>query len=294
MDSRYVGRFAPSPTGPLHFGSLLAALASFLDARAHGGKWLLRIEDLDPPREPAGAADTIKAQLDRFGLHWDDEPLYQSKRQDAYSDALHQLHLAGLTFRCDCSRPRLKQNGGWYDGRCRSRQLQDSGSYAIRFRSGDTTVEFDDQIQGHKSLSAADYGGDFVIKRKDGLFAYQLAVVVDDAWQGVNQVLRGIDLLDSTPRQILLQRSLSLPTPGYAHIPVVVDAQGHKLSKQQFADPVDTSSPQKTLIRALRGLGQDASTDMAKASVEHLLEQAISRWDIQRVPSLATIGDEVD
>ncbi len=287
--SNYTGRFAPSPTGPLHFGSLLAALASFLDARANNGKWLLRMEDLDPPREPPGTDEIILNQLQELGFDWDGEVLYQSTRLDAYEAALDQLNSKNLCFRCDCTRPRIKALGSVYDGHCRERNLDGTTKSAIRLRVDNSLIQFEDQIQGHYSQQLNDDVGDFILRRKDGLFAYQLAVVVDDAFQDINCIVRGYDLLDSTPRQIYIQRLLEFPTPRYAHIPVVTNDLGQKLSKQHFAEAVDTSSASEQLLLALQFLKQDPPASLKGGSLHTILEWAVEAWDIQAVPKLANM-----
>lgn len=284
----YIGRFAPSPSGPLHFGSLIAALASYLDARAHHGQWLLRMEDLDPAREPPQAAGQILAALEAFGLDWDEQVLYQSSRLAAYRDALQQLQRDGYLYACDCTRQQIQAQGGVYDGRCRNRKdvPQDS---ALRVRVADRTIHFEDRIQGATQQQLLRECGDFVLLRKDGLFAYQLAVVVDDAFQKISHVVRGSDLLESTPRQIFLQQCLGYETPRYAHFPVAVNAQNQKLSKQHFATPLDHSTPLPALLHALRFLGQAVPTDMAQSDIASILQWAIAHWDIQTVPKLANI-----
>lgn len=279
----YTGRFAPSPTGPLHAGSLIAALASYLDARAAGGRWLLRVEDLDPPRESPQAARAILQALETLGLHWDGEVLYQSTRHEAYREALEDLRARGLAFACDCSRQDVQDAGGVYPGTCRERQDPPAGPHAMRCRvpePGDPAglIVFDDRFQGRQDFDLGRDIGDFVIRRKDGLYAYQLAVVVDDAWQGVNQVIRGIDLLDSTPRQIHLQRLLRLPTPAYGHFPVIVNALGQKLSKQHFAAALELREPRRTLLRALRQLRQSPDPSLADGSCEDILRWAVEHW----------------
>lgn len=281
----YTGRFAPSPTGPLHFGSLVAALASYLDARHAGGRWLLRIEDLDPPRESPAAPAAIIRQLKACGLDHDGEVLYQSQRLDAYEAALANLTRAGLTFPCYCSRAAV---GAVYDGKCRHRRFDATrGDYSVRIRVDDRTISFEDAICGHQESRLSKDVGDFIVRRKDGLFAYQLAVVVDDAWQGITHVVRGNDLLDSTPRQIYLCQCLDLPVMAYAHVPVIVDAGGHKLSKQTHAAPVDTKSPVDLLRRALQSLGQPTQAGINR--LDTLLARAVDAWNpatIPRVPSL--------
>jgi len=288
LKADYIGRFAPSPSGPLHFGSLIAALASFLDARAHHGQWLLRMEDLDPGREPPQAAKQILDTLEAFGLHWDGQVFYQSSRLPAYRDALQRLQQGGYIYACDCTRQQIQAIGGIYDNRCRSRKdvPQDC---ALRVKVEDGAVHFQDQIQGATQQQLLQECGDFVLLRKDGLFAYQLAVVVDDAFQNISTVVRGSDLLDSTPRQIFLQRCLGFETPQYAHFPVAVNEENRKLSKQHLATPLDHTVPLPALLRALRFLGQPATPDMAEGDIDSVLRWAIAHWDIQAVPKLANI-----
>lgn len=292
-EATYIGRFAPSPSGPLHFGSLVAALASFLDARAHGGLWLLRMEDLDPAREPPEAATSILRSLEAFGLHWDSDVLYQSTRLDTYRNALDRLRTLGLIYACDCSRQEVQAMGGVYDGRCRAR-TKPVAHGALRVRVADETIAFDDLIQGPQVQQLQRECGDFVVLRKDGLFAYQLAVVVDDAFQGITHVVRGVDLLDSTARQIYLQHCLGEPTPQYAHIPVAINADGQKLSKQHFARAIDDARPVPQLLQSLQFLGQPLAPGLQEASTEELLDWAIRHWDIQAVPKLANIRHDCD
>lgn len=273
--SGYVGRFAPSPTGPLHFGSLIAALASYLDARHQNGKWLLRIEDLDPPRESAEAPDLITEQLKAHGLTWDGDILYQSHRLAAYASALDTLSGLGLTFKCDCSR---RDVGAVYPGICRDRMDVES-PYAIRLKVDNNLVTIKDQLKGELGWQLDTEVGDFIIKRKDGLFAYQLAVVVDDAYQDVTRIVRGDDLLDSTPRQLALIRALGFRRPGYTHIPVARGADGDKLSKQTGATPIDNRSASSNLLQALEFLGQP--TPPNSGSVESILQFAVDHWQIQ-------------
>jgi len=281
----YRGRFAPSPTGLLHFGSLVAAVGSWLCARHAGGRWLLRVEDIDPPREVPGSAQAILAALPAFGLVADAPALFQSERGDAYDAAFERLRAADLVFPCWCSRAQLAAAGGLHrDGRCTAAPDADRPP-AWRMRVPDVTIAFDDRLQGPQRQNLRDEAGDFVIRRVEGCYAYQLACVVDDAFQGITEVVRGNDLLDSTPRQIWLQRCLGLPTPAYRHLPLVLDAQGRKLSKSGQAHPVDPAEPLPALRRALAFL--DVQTATGADSPEALLESALERFDPARLPRLA-------
>ena len=279
----YVGRFAPSPTGPLHFGSLLAALASYLDARAHGGRWLVRIEDIDPPREAAGAVANILECLRAHGLIWDGEVLYQSRRLAAYRDICAHLVAQRRAFYCTCSRLDLSDSGGIYTGRCRNCAEKPAQAFAIRLRVDATEIVVDDRIQPAFAENIARDVGDFVIFRKEDLPAYQLAVVVDDAAQHVTHIVRGSDLLGSTARQIFLQRCLQLPTPRYAHIPVIANTRHQKLSKQTFATALDNAAARENLLAALEFLGQPLPS-AADTTPADILEQSVRHWDIARVP----------
>lgn len=288
VDQDYIGRFAPSPSGPLHFGSLLAALASFLDARARQGTWLVRMEDLDPAREPPGTADLILRTLEHFHLFWDGTVAYQSQRQAAYDDAISQLVQKGLCFHCSCSRQRIRELNGVYDGHCRSLQLPDQGN-SLRIQVQDKNIRFEDEIQGVFEQNLQHACGDFVIRRRDRLTAYQLAVVVDDGWQGITHVVRGVDLLDSTPRQIYLQTQLGYPIPHYAHIPVAINRFGQKLSKQHFAPALPENQVNRCLTEALTALGHKPPDDVSRDTTDHLLNWAIERWHVQKVPKLDNI-----
>jgi glutamyl-Q tRNA(Asp) synthetase len=259
----YVGRFAPSPTGPLHFGSLVAAVASWLDARAANGRWLVRIEDVDTTRTVPGAADEILRTLEALGLTWDGEVAWQSRRTLLYERALERLRAGGHTYRCRCTRREIADSGlvglegAIYPGTCRLLGIPPQAGVAERMAAGDQPVAFIDRAVGAVSQDVARDIGDFVVKRRDGLHAYQLAVVVDDAEQRVTDVVRGADLLLSTPRQILLQRALGYPTPRYLHFPVVTNVAGEKLSKQTGAPAIDRAAGPRLLREALRFLGQD-------------------------------------
>jgi len=290
-----VGRFAPSPTGDLHFGSLLAAVASYLQARSSGGRWLVRIEDIDPPREVAGSAARILSDLQRFGLQSDLPVLYQSTRRSDYKLALKELLGRGLAFHCGCSRGDLPSSGV-YPGTCRAGLPPGRQARTVRLRVPAQPVSFIDRIQGRTEESLEETVGDFVIWRADDLPAYHLAVVVDDAYQQVTQVVRGADLLASTARQIHLQRCLSLPTPSYAHHPVATGADGRKLSKRFGSDPLARASTEQALEASLHFLGQNSPTGL---SLEGLWEWALEHWDLSSVPRSAalppsgmTIGDE--
>jgi glutamyl-Q tRNA(Asp) synthetase len=288
-ESGYIGRFAPSPTGPLHFGSLLAALASYLDARANQGKWLMRVEDLDPLREPVDSADLILQQLQDLGMDWDDEVLYQSSRLDAYEEVLHKLQEDGLCYTCDCTRPQIREMGLVYNGSCRERAVPPEMPYAQRLKTDALEIGFIDQIQGHFAQQLEGEVGDFVIRRKDELFAYQLAVVVDDAFQNITHVVRGWDLLDSTPRQIYLQRVLKYQEMHYAHIPIIVDAKGQKLSKQAFAPSIETDRASQAIFKALTFLGQAPPAELATERPKSQLEWAIDSWDAQGIAKVGSL-----
>jgi glutamyl-Q tRNA(Asp) synthetase len=272
------GRFAPSPTGPLHFGSFVAALASWLDARAAGGRWLVRVEDLDPPREQPGAAQEILRTLERLGLYWDDEVIFQSRRAALYEKSLQRLR--EYTYGCACTRREiadsslgLAHDGAQiYPGTCRNGLPAGKAARATRLRVSGEKVSFTDRVQGVVEQSLGRDVGDFVLRRADGQFSYQLAVVVDDAAQGVTGVVRGADLLDSTPRQIYLQRLLGLPEPRYLHVPVALSAAGEKLSKQTGAGAVSVAD----LPRALAFLGQAPTGDLA---------EAVRNWDPALIPA---------
>jgi glutamyl-Q tRNA(Asp) synthetase len=282
----YVGRFAPSPTGPLHFGSLVAAVASWLDARAAGGRWHLRIEDVDAPRTVPGMEDAILRTLEALGLGWDGPVVRQRERRARYEEALEALRRRGLVYRCRCSRREIADSGVHgidgvvYPGTCRHAAVAADTPAAERFVVPDETLAFEDRVQGTVAQRLAADVGDFVVLRRDGLFAYQLAVVVDDADLGVTDVVRGADLLDSTPRQIVLQRALGLPTPRYLHIPVATRG-GEKLSKQTHAPAVDASSGPAALLSALAFLGQPAPQPGSPAAI---LEEAVSRWAPECIP----------
>lgn len=286
QQSNYVGRFAPSPTGSLHFGSLLAAVASYLEARRHGGRWLVRIEDIDPPREEPGADAAICRILEAYQFEWHGEIRYQSRSAESHQAAVRQLIDEGFAYRCGCSRKDLANVprgplGAIYPGTCRNGTT--SEEYSIRIRTHDEPVAIDDRLQGHHEQRLESVSGDFVIVRRDGLIAYQLAVVVDDALDGVTDVVRGIDLLDSTPRQVFLQSLLGLPTPGYAHIPVVENDDGSKLSKLTGAAPIRAETASNTLTNALRALRQWPPVELVDAPLPEIWSWAVANWSPGRL-----------
>lgn len=279
--TQYVGRFAPSPTGPLHFGSLLAAVASYLQAKSLSGLWLLRVEDIDPPRQQHGATEEILAALERYGFEWDGPVSYQSDNLERHMQVASDLRQSGLAYPCSCSRRDLADEeqgplGAIYPGTCRAGCKGDD--FAIRVRTDDAIVQFDDVLQGLQQQRLESESGDFVILRRDGLIAYHLAVVVDDFDQGITEIVRGIDLMDSTPRQIHLQRLLDYDIPGYLHIPVAENDQGQKLSKLTGAPglPLDEVNP--TLVAALDALGQRPPRELAQGSLDDIWSWSIKHW----------------
>lgn len=281
--SPYRGRFAPSPTGRLHFGSLVAAVGSYLQARSRDGVWLVRMEDIDPPREVAGAADAILDTLAAFGLASDEPVLFQSTRSEAYVDALERLEAAGWTFPCGCTRRDLGP-GGVYPGTCREGLPPGRRPRSVRVRVGNRPVTVQDAVQGDFVQDLASEVGDFVVRRADGLTAYQLAVTVDDEHQGITEIVRGSDLLDSTPRQAWLMELLGFPRPRYAHLPVAVDRTGRKLSKQTLAQPVDDEDPAPALAAALAFLGHPPPPGVARRGLKALWRFAETEWNLDRVP----------
>jgi len=293
----YIGRFAPSPTGPLHMGSLIAAVASYLQARLHQGKWLVRIEDLDPPREVTGAADAILTSLDQFGFEWDEQVTYQSNRIEVYEEAVQQLLARELAYPCGCSRAEISSTGKLtrygirYAGTCRQGVRTSRKIHSIRLIVPDRHIGFTDSVQGHYEQNLLRDIGDFVIKRADGQIAYQLAVVIDDAWQSITEVVRGCDLLDSTPRQIYLQEQLAYASPGYAHIPVIINAQGNKLSKQTGARAIDAKSAGACLVHALSYLNQRPPASLELESVDTIWSWAKEHWQLQQVSQQRVINE---
>lgn len=289
----YIGRFAPSPTGLLHIGSLLTALASYADARAQDGRWLVRMEDLDPPREMAGAADDILRTLEAFGFEWDGGVAYQSRRYDLYHEALGRLKAKGLVYPCDCSRKdwqaaaRAGADGFVYNGCCAGLDPQRAlhKTPAWRVRVPDEIIGFDDAVVGHYAQNLAHDIGDFVLLRADGFWAYQLAVVADDAAQGITHIVRGQDLLVSTPRQLWLQRALDTPEPHYAHLPLLVNGAGQKWSKQTLAPALDLGAREALLRQVMAYLKLPAAPEVGRP--QDLLAWAVRHWDMAKVPKAA-------
>ncbi len=280
----YIGRFAPSPSGPLHFGSLLAALGSYLRARSCGGQWLVRIEDIDPPREVAGAADTILRQLEAYGLHWDGSVRYQSQRSAHYEALLQQLHQQALSYYCDCSRKRIQGSGGIYDGHCQQRGLT---SGAVRLRNRVAQAHFHDARLGTITVEPSFASEDFILKRRDGLFAYQLAVVADDHSQGITEVVRGQDLLWPTVRQLSLYHTLGWPAPQWLHLPLAINPDGSKLSKQNHAPALSPQHISQTLGHAIRLLGVPLPDALMQAPVAEQLAFATASFELAQIPMQA-------
>lgn len=290
MSDHYRGRFAPSPTGPLHFGSLVAAVGSYLQARQQDGQWWLRIEDIDPPREAPGASDSIIATLNSLGFEWD-ELVYQSKRMNYYREALDYLQAQELIYPCTCSRRQLRDEQPdpsstlIYPGHCRERRFPCRERHALRILTRGAVIDFTDRLQGYQHCDLEHDAGDFILLRADGYVSYQLAVAMDDSDQGMSEVIRGCDLLDSTPRQIHVQRQLGLATPDYGHLPVVLGKDGQKLSKQTGAKPIGSEHPVTTLSQAMEFLGHPVPVDIQQASLQVFWDWAISSWSLSRVPS---------
>jgi len=290
MTPQATGRFAPSPTGPLHYGSLLAAVASFLNIRSKNGTWLVRIEDLDPPREVAGASAEILRTLEHFGLFWDKEVIYQSRRSKLYNEALAQLTKDDLLYRCSCSRKEIAERGeNIYQGYCRNGYQHDRKRYALRIKTPDRTASWTDLIQNQQTFSLTDSTGDFIVHRADKLYAYHLAVVVDDADQQITEIIRGADLLTSTPAQQYLQQVLDITRPQYGHIPVAVNNKGDKLSKQTGAGAVSRLHPARSLFRVLQDLGQQPPPDLEASSIEDVLEWGADNWDLASIQGKLTL-----
>lgn len=287
----YRGRFAPSPSGPLHFGSLITALASFLDARKHQGQWLVRMEDLDPPREQPGAADLILQSLEAHHLFWDEPVLYQSERHAAYENCLQELQQKNWIYGCDCSRQELQQFHGIYQGRCRNRQENIQAPFAWRLKlydlpniSTEEELVFEDLIQGTQIQNLRRQAGDIIVKRRDGFYAYQLAVVLDDIEQKITHIIRGRDLLDVTSRQIFFFQLLQKPVPIFGHLALALMPNGQKLSKQNQATPVRAEQAALNIWNALVFLGQNPPLDLQTCDIDEILDWAIANWQLSSIP----------
>lgn len=289
------GRFAPSPTGPLHFGSLVAAVGSYLDAKSQGGEWLVRIDDIDRPRSVAGMADEILRTLEAFGLGWDGEIVHQSRRDALYRAALAELEKIGAVYPCACTRKEIADSAigrdgvAIYPGTCRTGLAPGKSARAVRLRVDERMIEFEDGVRGRIRQQLDQEVGDFVVRRADGLFAYQLATVVDDADQGITQVVRGSDLLDSTPRQLYLQTLLGLPAPTYVHLPVAVNTRGEKLGKQTSAPAVTVVRPVLVLHEVLRFLGQQPPAELQETDLDGFWRWAMENWRREPIPPVNTL-----
>ncbi|MGL5006142.1 MAG: tRNA glutamyl-Q(34) synthetase GluQRS [Plesiomonas sp.] len=279
----YIGRFAPSPSGSLHFGSLVAALGSYLQARSQHGLWKLRIEDIDPPREVAGASAQILRTLEAYHLHWDGEVLYQSNRHAAYDEMLDHLLTQHRAYYCQCTRKQIQQMGGFYNGHCRQHRCQANQS-AIRLYQQQPVYQFTDTLRGQIVVPKALAEEDFILFRRDGLYAYNLAVVLDDIYQGITEVVRGADLIEPTVRQIALYRALGATVPQFFHLPLAVNTEGNKLSKQNHAPPIPPKHPVHTLAQALGFLGQRLPDNWQDARIDQLLNWAITHWQLRDIP----------
>ena len=291
LSSPYIGRFAPSPSGPLHFGSLVTAVGSYLQAKSQQGKWLVRIEDIDPPREVLGASEDILTTLRAYGLVWDDDVIYQSQQSAYYENALATLTQQQLIYSCTCTRKIIKQQGGLYLGNCRSKGLLHNGN-ALRVnvtKLSQPIMHFYDQLQGHITLDAQQTDEDFILKRKDGLYAYNLAVSIDDINQGITEIVRGADLLSTTGKQLSLYQLLNKQVPRYIHLPLAVTEPGIKLSKQNHALAIDKNNPIPTLLNALSFLGHQVPKSIDKSSCRTILKWAIQHWHLANVPKSTEI-----
>lgn len=282
----YIGRFAPSPTGPVHFGTLVAAVGSYLQAKTNRGKWLIRIDDVDITRKIEGADTDILNTLAGFGFEWHDHIVYQSEHNQHYQQALAALNEQSLVFPCTCSRKKLAETENRiYPGTCRHRVFEENKPHALRLRANNITLGFNDRVMGEQWQNIKNQCGDFIIKRRDQLFAYQLAVVVDDALQGITEVVRGADLLDSTARQIYLQQLLGYKTPAYCHLPLVIDTAGNKISKSRDAGRIDLHNKETQLCQALLFLGQILPDALHTTSINTIWQWAIENWDTSRIPT---------
>lgn len=285
----YRGRFAPSPTGPLHFGSLVAATGSYLQAKHQQGEWLVRIDDIDPPREVKGATTNILKTLEEFGFQWDGEISYQSQRHQYYNDAIDELQRKQLAYSCNCTRSSITKATGQtgssvrYPGLCRNKNLTNANQYSIRILTTEKFIVFHDRLHGSVSTNFDQEIGDFILRRADSYFSYHLATGIDDAEQNITEVVRGADLLQCTAQQIHVQNSLNLATPGYMHLPVALNEQGEKLSKQTYAPAIDKANAVSLLFKTLKFLGQQPSSELESATIDELWQWAIANWSIKLI-----------
>ena len=280
----YIGRFAPSPSGLLHFGSLIAALGSYFQAKAMQGKWLVRIEDIDPPREMPGAASAILKTLEQYGLYWDGEVVYQSQRHHLYQAQIEEWLKSGQAYYCQCSRKQIKESGGYYLGTCRNLGLTNAQHCSVRLRMDNPVESFEDLKRGEMIIPHALAHEDFIIKRRDGLFAYNLAVVIDDIEQGVTEVVRGADLIEPTGRQISLYKTLHQTPIRYLHLPLAVDAEGNKFSKQNHATAIDNNNPKPAIMKAMSFLGFDLPKDFMSCTIEEMMDWGCKNWCLTQLP----------
>lgn len=285
----YIGRFAPSPSGPLHFGSLVAALGSYFQAKVNHGKWLVRIEDIDPPREMPGAAKLILETLEAYHLQWDGDVLYQSDRLQVYQQQIDDWLNKGQAYLCQCTRKQIKASGGLYQGVCRNKRLTDEQSCAVRLVMQHPVDAFNDEAYGLFNIDNNLAHEDFIIKRRDGLFAYNLAVVLDDIYQGVTEVVRGADLIEPTGRQISLYKTLGVPPVRYVHLPLAIDDSGNKLSKQNHATAIDIQNPKKTLLAAMHFLGFTIAPSLSNENMDNILRWGVENWHLSQLPTTLKI-----
>ncbi|MDR9828432.1 tRNA glutamyl-Q(34) synthetase GluQRS [Vibrio sp. FNV 38] len=282
--THYIGRFAPSPSGPLHFGSLMAALGSYFQAKSRQGQWLVRMEDLDPPREQPGAADSILRTLEDYHLEWDGHVVYQSQRHELYQAQIDQWFKQGEAYYCQCTRKQVKGMGGFYDGHCRTLNITQPLNCSVRLHIGQPVFEFTDLKHGKFVLPAELAQEDFIIKRRDGLYAYNLAVVLDDIEQGVTEVVRGADLIEPTGRQMSLYHQLNQPLPSYLHLPLALDNNGNKLSKQNHAPAIDGLNKHQTLLHAMQCLGFAIEPSLRDGSMAEIILWGVENWSIKQLP----------
>ncbi len=285
----YIGRFAPSPSGPLHFGSLIAALGSYFQAKANQGQWLVRIEDIDPPREMPGASELILRTLEAYQLEWDGEVVYQSQRHHLYQQQIDAWIRSGQAYYCQCTRKAIKESGGYYLGTCRDKQLSNETPSATRLRMTQPVYEFIDQKHGRLTIPHPLAEEDFIIKRRDGLFAYNLAVVLDDIDQGVTEVVRGADLIEPTGRQISLYKMLGQSPIHYLHLPLALGENGQKLSKQNHAPAIDNSNPKPALLEAMHFLGFQLDPHIEQANLDEIIAWGVENWQICQLPNTTEI-----